>query len=459
MVIWKKQLALCILLSSTCVYASDHSQFGGVSDESMPSAMHYTLRNLQRNDLTTHITRPVLHNQNELYSTQLRSEEHIQEILQSYNPNCSSITQNLLTDICFNTLGAAGPPPDPDPKRFLRLDLTKYLRELDTKLNSENIFRFAEQHQETLFDAYWRLLSHEIATQIIHIEPIDLSSMRRRISDLFAPLRRTTQQYVGRENVENAQRRSRTKSAVEVIFRQVQGKNIAEDELLEEVIAYIKFLQTSDRHASFTRDNSECVMNEVDNALRTINGPKKTPNDFGSILPGGHYLTLNDRTSMSIKGLLARTWWIITNQFQDDQREMLQESLVKALGQCIEDDDHRVCGNGKTQRIVSVLQGYVDGVEVDEWKSLPTVDIFLKGLFAPINEELQKVCRSDDEEERQSYAQEFYDSAMQQARQTYGDSTEHLKEVQNHIIKFASLTLLVELEPNEIEPNHSMALT
>lgn len=234
----------------------------------------------------------------------------------------------------------------------------------------------------------------------------DTHMFSHHVFDFFAVPYRVPEiqtQTLNKENVENAGRRSRTRAGVKVIYSHVIGQNINENKLVGDVIDYLTALKNSTHYPLFIRKGHKGLqMNEVDNALRTISAPKKS-GDYAAIIQGGTYLTLDHGVNMSVKGLLARVWWIITNQYQESQQELLQENLVKSLGQCIEDDDHRVCSNGKTQRIVSVLQGYIDGIEIDDCEEAPAVEAFLK-VFFDSNPGLQDVSGLSDAE-RQNYAQ------------------------------------------------------
>lgn len=63
-------------------------------------------------------------------------------------------------------------------------------------------------------------------------------------------------------------------------------------------------------------------------------------------------------------GQLAAAIWKLADQKPDD-KENIVYSFYKALAECIEEDGHRVCSIGISQRLVTVLQGYFDEVSVD----------------------------------------------------------------------------------------------
>ncbi|MBS0185545.1 MAG: hypothetical protein JSS34_04295 [Proteobacteria bacterium] len=142
------------------------------------------------------------------------------------------------------------------------------------------------------------------------------------------------------ENVMKAARIQRTKESIETIYTLLRGHEIDEDLCIREFYLYLEHLKGGTRYVSFARRNG---MNEVDNAFFTL-GRSDHPGDHDSILRDDAqiYINLDDGTPVTMKSLLAKTWWLINQKFNINQQGVLKESLVKALGQCIEDDGHRV---------------------------------------------------------------------------------------------------------------------
>ena len=58
------------------------------------------------------------------------------------------------------------------------------------------------------------------------------------------------------------------------------------------------------------------------------------------------------------------------------EEDILLESLIKATGECIEEDGHLVCNWGKTQRILAIFQGYTPRIEITATVAIEASDIF-----------------------------------------------------------------------------------
>jgi len=242
------------------------------------------------------------------------------------------------------------------------------------------------------------------------------------------------------ENVMNAERMAKTKVSIGLIYSLLQGKKINEEVCIQEFRLYLEHLQKGTRHASFARRNG---MNEVDNAFYTLERSGHLE-DHDSILRGDAqiYIHLEDGTPVTIKSLLAKTWWLINWQFKDKQQDVLKESLVRAIGQCIEDDGHRVCNVGKSQRITTVLQGYIEGIKTDDIEIAPEPNTFLSSFFAPKQEEIISVLEKTPDEKR-LYAGQLLEEMRKAAEMVYKDAPQKIAEVMEKANDFIRLSLEV----------------
>ncbi|HQS83441.1 MAG: hypothetical protein B7Y25_07020 [Alphaproteobacteria bacterium 16-39-46] len=260
------------------------------------------------------------------------------------------------------------------------------------------------------------------------------------------------------ENVMKAARIKRTKDSIEIIYALLSGREIDEELCIREFRLYLEHLKKGPRYASFGRRNG---MNEVDNTFFTL----ERLGHFGdndSILLGDAqvYINLDDGTPVTMKSLLAKTWWLIHRQFNETQQDVLKESLVKALGQCIEDDEHRVCNVGKSQRIVTVLQGYVEGIKTDDVHISPEPNTFLSAFFSSKQEEIM-VAMEETPQEKRIYARKLFREIKTTAEEVYRDTPEKMKEVLGNTMDFLRLSFEMrdaDLEEHEFSINLSSSI-
>ncbi len=152
------------------------------------------------------------------------------------------------------------------------------------------------------------------------------------------------------------------------------------------------------------------------------------------------YTHTDNDTPVTIKSLLSRTWWIILNNYQGNDQDTLKESLIRALGQCREDDGHRVCNIGRSQRIAIVLQGYMGGIKIDDYEQLPKPIEFMSAFLKSKAEETQNITNEPKEKQIQ-YAQQLRLEAKEQAEHLYGDQVSAIKEALDLIENFIRYSL------------------
>jgi hypothetical protein len=437
---------LFVLLSAEGAYASDdeqqpewHPEFTQTSVAYNPTASWSEDRHMVMDLSRDIMPAPVLSRQ---LSPPLSARSYLESAGHSMgdhsdDEDCGYGIRNVsryLNAFDSTPLAAGGcPPPDPDvmfdPNYLDRLQFPSLFSPVET----------IPQHRQWIFD--YAALHH-----------VDLYTAFRynRIAEEIAQLLRGAHrpnQPVDRENVERSDRHARARQAVEAIYRATAGQDLDESAIVAEVVCYLETLNAPGQLERYRRVNldpsQDCHMNEVNNALRTICGERLHRTDFASINDGGLYLVLADGTNMTVKGLLARVWFLI-KQRDGDEQALLKHSLVRALGQCIEDDNHRVCSNGKTQRLVTVLQGYLNGIAMDDTDDVPTVNVFMKAFLDPKQASIKAISEKDDET-RLMFAKELFKEAVEAARQTYGGSETYMEKVKTDLKTFCELTLLIEV--------------
>lgn len=88
---------------------------------------------------------------------------------------------------------------------------------------------------------------------------------------------------------------------------------------------------------------------------------------------------------------------------------LLNDSFINALASCIEDDGHLVCDVGISQRLMTVLQGWYEEVEIDQQKVLTP------------NQLLSQLC-SSHRDLLETDSRQFYTFAMSECMRCYADN-------------------------------------
>ncbi|MBX9697450.1 MAG: hypothetical protein K2X53_05155, partial [Alphaproteobacteria bacterium] len=154
---------------------------------------------------------------------------------------------------------------------------------------------------------------------------------------------------VDKENVMNGDRQRAAQGSIPSVMRHTQGwmrsdVHAHEDELFNEVLAYLKSMLPQ-KH-KFKRKESH--LDEITSAIHALVG-KTTGNDFPNFISPSEVTMRGGGAAITMKTLLARVWIAIKNHKDKHESENMKHSLIRALGNCIERDGHRVCAIGKTQ--------------------------------------------------------------------------------------------------------------
>ncbi|MBP6985057.1 MAG: hypothetical protein KBB83_00515 [Alphaproteobacteria bacterium] len=479
---------IAIAASFVAIYSGQFFAFASNSGDATPM---FSIRQSQESSLFSLLTREV---DRDLPDPSQSLMQHTRSLLQLQpesmdHEEMRSRLNNLNTyrmpefQFSYQSSGAAGGAPPPDDLLH-RKDMIKYLEDMEKEHSRQerlqfrnDVFSTSSSENISIYEAFCRMqlsgnyfsgddmrlvpLTHRYFFDIEgHIEGlrerlrlIELSYEPLRLIDILRlddqgviplqPQLEPAQPFVDRENVERADRHNKTRAAVEAIYAEMRSFPIDEKTQMDAVVAYLQKLKASNHYSSYKRKymdaGSALEMNEIDNALRTICAPRMTALDFASINDGDVYLTLQDGTQMTVRGLLTRSWIYILNQTEGLQL-LLKDSLVRALGQCIEDDNHRVCSNGKSQRIVTTLQGYIEGIEMDDSEAIRTINEFIAVFLSNKQDKIIEMSEKPDDE-RLAYARSLYQAAMESADKYYAGSETHLKQVKEEISSFISTML------------------
>ncbi len=103
-------------------------------------------------------------------------------------------------------------------------------------------------------------------------------------------------------------------------------------------------------------------------ANRVLLGIGRKTHDFGGLLQAKGLLIQGEM--ILPRDLLARLWHFVTIKIAKDispaEVKTAQASIIGALRDSVETDDHVVCDPGKLQRLARILQGRLEGAKIDQ---------------------------------------------------------------------------------------------
>lgn len=308
--------------------------------------------------------------------------------------------------------------------------------EIYTLLTTNRYFQF---YSRSVIEEIQDIFNTHIASQ----ERLEaLKNFFMRIYDL-----NEYSQYGNNENVMNKKKISRTFLAIEKIYELIPVLDKSTDEVISEANDYLESLLPT---ANETFPRTALASNEVENALRTLKGPYIHPLDKPAIVEDESYTFLKNGQHVTMKGLFARTWQLIQKHESVEKdidtktvKEFLLKNLVKNLGQCIEDDNHRVCNIGISERLVVTLQGHIPGIIFDD-ELLPTVNAFTAQFLLGKNEEIKKKQEASLKD-RMQYSVTMVQEGLDLANKLYGENSSESQTIHQDLQKLCELEFDVQL--------------
>ena len=236
--------------------------------------------------------------------------------------------------------------------------------------------------------------------------------VRRRLALQYAPHRLRPPQAEG-VDVHTGNRDPRTKKAIELL-RKRQAR-LSFDEVDRATNEFIEYL-----------NNSSVAPDKKRRAQDALLKPRGSSEGFGALIPPD----LPDEFSVqglltSGKELIGRLW-IFASNLTEQEQTLAKESMITALSESSDQNGERVCNQGKTQRlIVAVLQGRLDGVNIDE------IPVQVSGAQAlpmffnvkarqdidnleDLLEAAAKFCNENPAVNREDFIRQIHDFAVQQ---------------------------------------------
>lgn len=154
--------------------------------------------------------------------------------------------------------------------------------------------------------------------------------------------------------------------------------------------------------AQFERASTQGLAwaNELENARRALDGLPYPGTEIDSH-PNFRVNEMRNVNGIDIGccDLLVKVMQLIYNYPFPDQtpeqcveiRHNMMRVLIVNLGQCIEDDGHRICTKGKMKRLITALQGYIPNVTLDaiDNNDVPVVKDVFAAFYADTNNSFQ----------------------------------------------------------------------
>lgn len=139
-----------------------------------------------------------------------------------------------------------------------------------------------------------------------------------------------------------------------------------------------------------------CVLDGTDNAQQ------RAQFGFPHITSANHSIRLDDGTAVPVADICAIVWHSL-GTLRDTRGPMQTEALqqerrgafVAALADAMNGHGTILCGPGQVQRMVLVLQGFMDGVAIENYDDAPPVAQYVTYAFARLQAELGEEPRPE----------------------------------------------------------------
>jgi hypothetical protein len=244
-----------------------------------------------------------------------------------------------------------------------------------TQLAQELIhYRSSALHPDTVRDAvaYWTELPPGLWPTLrerlapTHFQPNDTAGLGARLlvelGELVAINSALTTEAFNEENVMAEGRISAAAAAFQTLQAAVRRKPGLKAGL-DRIEAQLKSIEESSAFARGPMARVRAGATELENARRTLSG---------STAAGDYARSLRDNDAYGsgavhygLGEMAGLVWAAIEEHADPGDRENLRHAFPLALARCIEDDGHRVCGVGISQRLIGVLQGYLPDIHID----------------------------------------------------------------------------------------------
>jgi hypothetical protein len=171
------------------------------------------------------------------------------------------------------------------------------------------------------------------------------------------------------ENVMTKEQMSWTANAISLLLAKVGKPNQHYRQALKQIDAEISrfeehrsSLPVEQQSQGLYRTRGPAEKTELEHARRVLFA-KPVRGDYSEPLWINTRFQIDSKRSIGVGDLCGAVWQFVQAQPDAHERELMTHALITALAQCVEDDGHRVCDVGITQRLTRFLNKRLDGLD------------------------------------------------------------------------------------------------
>lgn len=284
-----------------------------------------------------------------------------------------------------------------------------------------------------------------------------------------------------RENVMNTDRITMTTQSLEKLLKFATQNSIPYTSLRsDKILNKLRELKNNrDFYGRFRRvlNDINRTSNFIDDAIFAISGDLQGKTYYTRSFkpfaelgnPYGH--SISNYGAIEMNTLVSLAYYIICHSEEyrlgnGNVKEILLDSFIRNIGECVEDDGHLVCNWGKTQRILNTFQGYIPGIHITASLHVESPDKFQQRVTSIIREYIngldddnplkliiccQPIPNTVDLDDVKMAYRRIIDGWKDHASAIYDGS--QLSEINNYLDRLSS-SYLQMVDDAEIEPNN-----
>lgn len=140
---------------------------------------------------------------------------------------------------------------------------------------------------------------------------------------------------------------------------------------LQQIAAYVQAAQIDPKTDRLLLDSTRTGVSELDNALNTLQGPRRMQDLSGALIDNPAYALGATGRVVGLGHLAAALWQLLRDNPMPAEspaqllaeRRLVRVNFILALARGIEDTGYRVCGYGLSERLTEACAGYIEGIE------------------------------------------------------------------------------------------------
>jgi hypothetical protein len=256
-------------------------------------------------------------------------------------------------------------------------------------------------------------------------------------------------EHTHRENVMTAAQMAWTKDAIGKLREAVQPQ-LRFETALEQIKAELDALgkqRPTDATEGLFRTRGPQGTTELEHARRTLFAPVRA-GDYSEPVKRNSSYRIGSDDAIGVGTLCGLVWEYAcrfeapgkTKEQNAQEQQLIRHAVINALAQCIEDDGHRVCDVGITQRLTKLLSGRLPGLKPEP----PVTPGELLAAFGlSFNHQLKQEGREANAED----VKDLRDRALAQGSKVYAQEPELQSRFERDVHAFLAMTYRDLLAP------------